>query len=481
MKKILFLFAALFSLSSLASHQQAIQVYYDHIPGTHKYLFYAQMHFEFDVRWTSSYLYSNSTVDTIELVQYDSLPALVGNCVMPGEIKFYRSDTIDLGPIPATGYTFGFTTCCRVPYTSSINFSTASRHYTETTMFPAPGQNYANSSPRFINPVIRQSISLNSTSIQLPAIDPDGDSLFYELVDLMGFAGSPFVHTYITGYSAQQPFGASVVSGINQKTGEILINPTQPDVSFINLQVSAYANGTLMSKTQQDVLVYLSGKAVHRPNISVTNDYSTGGQLVSFNGARYIDLNIGDSVYFDVVSNSATSDSIYLIGASTIFSNTNGTMGICQSACADFNAPSGFVGVNSVQGGFSYVADAGHLQGLSSKTFPVVFNSNTLDSCSFSQQANEVVYLTIHQNYVSTSEFVKNSNYELFPNPASEFISIHRSVEKVEQLKVFEVSGKIVLEKSLVMQKELVQLGALPTGIYFVQVGKSPPKKLVIQ
>ena len=116
----------------------------------------------------------------------------------------------------------------------------------EAYMYPEPGQNYASSSPRFLNPNYSFWVGNVTYSISQPAIDPDFDSIYYELIDLKGGSYGPV--DYVPGYSGTSPFGPNIPVFINQNTGEISALNLQMGIWSLNLRVSSFKNGILVKK-----------------------------------------------------------------------------------------------------------------------------------------------------------------------------------------------------------------------------------------
>ncbi len=81
---------------------------------------------------------------------------------------------------------------------------------------------------------------------------------------------------------------------------------------------------------------------------------------------------------------------------------------------------------------------------------------------------------------LETSE-IKKSDLQLFPNPGKDVINIDSS-EKYDELKIYDVSGKIAL--SIQNPGDEINVSKLSNGIYFVELSNDKGKqrkKLIIQ
>jgi PKD repeat protein len=70
---------------------------------------------------------------------------------------------------------------------------------------------------------------------------------------------------------------------------------------------------------------------------------------------------------------------------------------------------------------------------------------------------------------VGIESFEKNGIL-IYPNPANEKVNIEFTEAKVRQLKVTDISGRILLTKTLVNKSEMVDLSSLENGVYIISV-----------
>jgi type IX secretion system substrate protein len=76
---------------------------------------------------------------------------------------------------------------------------------------------------------------------------------------------------------------------------------------------------------------------------------------------------------------------------------------------------------------------------------------------------------------------VNNDQFDIFPNPARQTITISGNLTSLREIKLFDVSGKIVFRPEITFATERVEINlpVLPTGIYILQLNEVR-KKLVI-
>ncbi|MCZ2356514.1 MAG: gliding motility-associated C-terminal domain-containing protein [Bacteroidia bacterium] len=220
-------------------------------------------------------------------LQMNNLGACVARtpdiCVQVGRYQ-WRMDM----PARVGGYYIGWARCCRNKTIRNL-YNPLERGITFITFIPGPEVAACNSQPKFreLPPVFlcnKQWLSFDHS-----AIDPDGDSLVYELVrpydglNIQGLgvdntqlnpgANPPDVYLnnprripasnpmgpppYLTtpfniGYSYLQPFGPGSTTILNPQTGFLQIYPTETGLFVVAIAVFEYRNGKLISESRRD-------------------------------------------------------------------------------------------------------------------------------------------------------------------------------------------------------------------------------------
>lgn len=197
-------------------------------------------------------------------------PNTTGNpCVTPpaGLCTEYAEyvDTVFLAPI-AGGYTLSHQRCCRNASISNINATSVGNTYTIT----IPDMDIAcNSSVEFtgIAPIV---LCMNEAqNLTLAVNEADGDSLYFELCDILEGGSSagtgcfatipnppcppPYTPvTFLPPFSSTNPLPASPPMAVDPQTGVLTGTPTQVGQYVFGVCVSEFRNNQLLSTTRLD-------------------------------------------------------------------------------------------------------------------------------------------------------------------------------------------------------------------------------------
>ena len=79
---------------------------------------------------------------------------------------------------------------------------------------------------------------------------------------------------------------------------------------------------------------------------------------------------------------------------------------------------------------------------------------------------------------VMVNEFVDNPSFEMYPNPARDFIVI--ASEAKQSVQIYDLTGKMVKQFKIQNSELKIEIGDLESGVYIVRVGKQT-KKLIIE
>lgn len=170
--------------------------------------------------------------------------------------------TVTLPP-SSTGYILAYQRCCRNnTIVNLVNPQSTGATYTAT--IPPAGPLACNNSPRFKNfPPIALCVG-DALQFDHSAIDPDGDSLSYELCATYsgGTATAPMpVPTsappfdniiFQNPYSITYPIASNPPITINPITGELNVKPTQLGQYVVGVCVKEYRNGVLIGTHRRD-------------------------------------------------------------------------------------------------------------------------------------------------------------------------------------------------------------------------------------
>lgn len=268
----------LMSLTGISSHFSGSTIWYECLGGNKYRLFHS---FYFDCgsissiapvsmntpNWgpTVSYRYCNGASTTFSNTTWTILNAQDITPVCPGfttscqsasggntgfmQGVFYK-DVVFSPPAGCNQAFVSIASCCRA-YT--LTNGAGGTSIMLTTGIPL---NLCNEAAFFPNPPTVQIPVGQTSSFSYQAIDPDGDSLAYSLVDCMqGGITIP----YNPGYSATAPLGPTWNVSIDPQTGLLSFVPIGAG-SIVNaticIQVDEYRNGQLISSTIRDQTIY---------------------------------------------------------------------------------------------------------------------------------------------------------------------------------------------------------------------------------
>ncbi|MFT4526264.1 MAG: gliding motility-associated-like protein [Bacteroidia bacterium] len=213
---------------------------------------------------------TNALIQTVDM-DLDSVVQIIteinSSCVTsPNDICVevgYYTEIVTLDQILAGGYTLTYQRCCRNGITQNI-LTPDDIGATYTTTVPGTNSSPNNSSPFFLN------LPPNYICAGLPftfnhvAIDPDGDSLVYELCTPYEGGTSanpapdpPGAPPYVelgwgAGFSTADMLGGGSALSMDPVTGVITATPGAEGNFVIGLCVSEYRNGVLLSQTRRD-------------------------------------------------------------------------------------------------------------------------------------------------------------------------------------------------------------------------------------
>ncbi|MFZ1328660.1 MAG: T9SS type A sorting domain-containing protein, partial [Chitinophagaceae bacterium] len=92
------------------------------------------------------------------------------------------------------------------------------------------------------------------------------------------------------------------------------------------------------------------------------------------------------------------------------------------------------------------------------------------------EKNNTIVFSAIQQVYV---DFTKKA-FTIYPNPAIDKISVQGDFGKPSLLRLFDISGKLILQKQLVNTFTQINLPPLSPGIYLLQVNETIQKLIIL-
>lgn len=176
--------------------------------------------------------------------------------VVPPGVCVEYADYIDTVSLPARpgGYHLYYKSCCRNGLIVNIP-RPLNTNYAYHTTIPSMDTT-CNNSPQLlgVSPILL--CHNEPIDLTLDAEDPDGDSLHFELCDILGYNNSnPVPHfpiAFTPPYSSQFPMPATPPFAVNPESGQITGTPTQIGHYVLGICVSDYRNGQLLSTVRLD-------------------------------------------------------------------------------------------------------------------------------------------------------------------------------------------------------------------------------------
>jgi gliding motility-associated-like protein len=214
-------------------------------------------------------------------------PSLTTECaggMYPGVQEWIFEGNIIL-PQACTDWIFSFTLCCRNAAINTINNPGGQNIYIETTLNNVAA--VCNNSPTFSNRPVPFICAGQNYCFNHGALDIDGDSLAYALVDPLSGPGAPVA--FIAPYTAVNPLPSVPAVTLNPVTGDICMNPSQIIVAVMAVRVEEWRNGVLIGTIVRDIQVRTVNCNNNLPSttgINNTNTYSIAGcagALIQFN------------------------------------------------------------------------------------------------------------------------------------------------------------------------------------------------------
>lgn len=225
--------------------------------------------------------------------------------------------TCNGGPLPGieehiyrTTYTFpqlcadwklSWHLCCRNYAITNSVITPTTRMYIEAFMNNLTVT--CNSSPYFTTAPVPYLCNGDPFQYNNGAVDPDGDSLVFELVDPLDFTytsttgGIAFPVPYVGGFNASYPVATAPVNSFNfdNNSGQFSFTPSGLQQGIVALLVKEYRNGVLIGTTMRDLQLIVINCANASPEISPPFNIS-GGQ---YNGNTF-SVCAGNTLDFDV-------------------------------------------------------------------------------------------------------------------------------------------------------------------------------------
>ena len=184
-------------------------------------------------------------------------------------IKKWTYSTVVTLPSQQSDWTFSYSICCRNCSITTINNPCSSNSvlYVEAKLNNLLSIN--NSSPDFTNSPVAFVCLGQNFNYNHGVVEPDGDSLFYELITPK--TGSNSTVTFIPPSSVINPISSSTPFALNSTNGDINFTPNQMQIGVMAIRVKEYRNGQFIGSVIRDMQVYTQTCNNNLPTLSGIN------------------------------------------------------------------------------------------------------------------------------------------------------------------------------------------------------------------
>jgi len=208
----------------------------------------------------------------------------------PGVEKYVYTGTFTF-PQQCTDWTIGYDLCCRNNAITNLQNPGSQSMYVEATLDNTLSS--CNNSPFFSTLPVPYNCSNQQFFYNHGAVDSDGDSLAFSLIDPLDDANNPIPHT--GGLSATNPLNTTSGFSFDNQTGQMSFTPSGQQQAVVTVLVKEYRNGQLIGTTMRDIQIITTNCNNTLPTVSGidgSNNYS-------------VDVCAGKELCFDVFSDDA--------------------------------------------------------------------------------------------------------------------------------------------------------------------------------
>jgi hypothetical protein len=198
---------------------------------------------------------------------------------LPGVQAYVYQGTVTLQPNCGV-YSFTYEECCRNPSNNIVNATSQGFGVTSTLNSNAAT---CNSAPQFTSLPVPYFCVNQQVNYSHGAIDVDGDSLVYSLVNPLNDVGGTV--PFVGGFTATNPLPTAGGFGFDSQTGQMTFTPTTQGVYVVDVLVSEYRNGVLIGTTMRDIQIVIINCSNASPlvNNCLTPQNVSGGVIVDCN------------------------------------------------------------------------------------------------------------------------------------------------------------------------------------------------------
>lgn len=363
--------------------------------------------------------------------------------------------------------------CSDITISTSINARNASSNLVSTGNFHiAANLNNTlgnNSSAHFLSSGSASFCAGVPTIWQQRAIDPDGDSLYYELGHALdGICFNPSPITYSSGYSSNNPITTTNGINLDHRTGIMSFTPSQVEVVVVNLRVkeyrynSAVSQWLLISSTMRDVQIPIVSNSDCSVPPQIWFNMTEPSSNTVTSTLKCNDSIVEISFVEDILTNTIAPD-----GSDFALLGSTGT--ILPIVAATF--PSNVTQTKKIKLHLHEPISYNDSLALITR---VGSDLNTLQTiCSNAIPAGDSLMLSVTgcNTSISTEE-IYFDEISLYPNPANSHLSFvtGKFGKSTAEIEITDYTGKVVVKKSNHSLSEDLNISELPAGGYLIHL-----------
>jgi len=201
------------------------------------------------------------------------------NGTIPG-VQVWAYEAIIVLPAHCADWVISFDLCCRNDSVTNLLNPGAYDLYVEARLNNTGG--ICNNSPIFTTDPIPYTC-LTNTQYNHGAVDPDGDSLVYTLINPLSL-GAPIPYT--SGFTVDSPFATLSGFIFDSITGQMSFTPSRRQSAVVTVLVEEYRNGMLVGSTMRDIQIVIFGTtACNKPLVQDIMNLN-GGVLIDGKAAQ---------------------------------------------------------------------------------------------------------------------------------------------------------------------------------------------------
>ncbi|TVR82620.1 MAG: hypothetical protein EA412_01325 [Chitinophagaceae bacterium] len=210
------------------------------------------------------------------LCQAQSSQSACNNGPLPG-LELYTYTAIITLPQECDDWVITYSLCCRNSQITNLQNPAGAQFYIETNLDNTNG--LCNNSPVFTGTALQYACANQLNNLNFGAVDLDGDSLVFSLVNPMTNGGNPINYSD-PSFSPTNPMDLIGPLVFNTQTGQISFTPDGTQVAVLTIRVDEYRNGELIGSTIRDIQIFVV-PCNTIPNVSPIVDLQGGAQLDS--------------------------------------------------------------------------------------------------------------------------------------------------------------------------------------------------------